>query len=135
MSLTETLARMLAAERKPKRVLLVEDDNSDAELAIDELKDWGYAVTHVKNGELALAEDRSDCDISIIDLCLPTMPGIEVAIRLSSKYNQMVIVICSGHIDAINALPQAMKHDFIIINKPFRISVLNRVGQCLNARQ
>lgn len=137
LPISETLAKSMAECRgRAKKVLLVEDDESDAFITADELAQHGYEVTRVQTGQEAIAEDRSNFDMSVIDLCLgpKSMPGIDVAILLSQKYHQMVIVICSGYVEAINALPEALRRGFIIVEKPFKMAVLNRVGNALNAR-
>ncbi|HTE16391.1 MAG TPA: ATP-binding protein [Burkholderiales bacterium] len=61
-----------------KRILLVEDDESNAEIAMVLLRRLGPDVTHVANGALAVAAYREgEFDMVIMDCQMPVMDGLE----------------------------------------------------------
>ena len=63
------------------RVLLAEDDRRIANFIIKGLREEGYVVEHVLDGEsaieFALAEPDYPFDIIILDLNMPIMDGIQ----------------------------------------------------------
>ena len=61
-----------------KRILLVEDDESNAEIATVLLQRLGVTVTHAANGALAVAAFRaSPFDLVFMDCQMPIMDGLE----------------------------------------------------------
>jgi DNA-binding response OmpR family regulator len=66
-------------------VLVIEDDRDIARLLELHLKDEGYSVTVVPDGEAGLREALSKpYDIVVLDLILPGMDGLEVCRRIRS---------------------------------------------------
>ena len=67
-----------ASQFTGKRILLVEDDESNAEIAMVLLRRLGPHVTHVANGALAVAAYReSEFDMVIMDCQMPVMDGLQ----------------------------------------------------------
>ena len=71
-----------AGRSTPVRVLVVEDDEDVARPLVVALKDEGYAVTWVDSGEHALDHlDRHPVELTVLDLGLPDMEGLDVVAR------------------------------------------------------
>lgn len=87
-----------------KRILIIEDDQSIAELERDYLEINGFSCTLAARGtnglELALAEDF---DLVIIDIMLPGMDGFEVIAKLREK-KQIPVIFLSAKNDDISKI-------------------------------
>jgi CheY-like chemotaxis protein len=66
----------------PLRVLLVEDQREQAEVAARLLRYYGFQVDVALNGVEALAKLTGDPDVVLLDLGLPEMDGWQLARRI-----------------------------------------------------
>lgn len=65
--------------KKPKRILLVEDDDALAGVYITRLQAEGFDVRRVANGEEALAAALSyGPDLALLDVMMPKVSGFDV---------------------------------------------------------
>lgn len=65
--------------KHPKRILLVEDDESLANVYLTRLKAEGYDVRHVGDGEEALASAKAyHPDLVLLDVMMPKVSGFDV---------------------------------------------------------
>lgn len=68
-----------AGGQTPKRILLVEDDNSLANVYLTRLQAEGFDVRHVADGEEALANARTyHPDLVLLDVMMPKVSGFDV---------------------------------------------------------
>lgn len=71
-----------------KKVLLAEDNQLNATMIIELLKQWGISTDHVLDGKLAYHQSRlKKYDFILMDIHMPEMNGIEAAKLIRSKYN------------------------------------------------
>jgi len=84
---------------EPKSVLLVEDEAGLRELYEEALREDGWLVFAVGNGEegLALAQNRAP-SVAILDVMLPGMSGLDMlaAMRQNPKLAQTPVVVLSA---------------------------------------
>lgn len=112
-------------ERRPMRILLVEDDETVATFIVKGLKQAGYAVDHAREGEtglhLALTESY---DMIVLDLMLPKLDGFTLLNRLRGKNGSVPVIILSakGTVDDRVKGLQSGSDDYI--TKPFAFSEL-----------
>ncbi len=86
----ETTAQGTNAQRE---VLLIEDDDSNAEFMKIRLQQQDYSVTHAKNGRAALDLCRNNqFDVILMDLKLPGMSGFETTRILRKRGDNTPIV-------------------------------------------
>ncbi len=72
-------------ERRPARVLIVDDHRDNLDLLRVRLEAWGYEVDAATNGEEALlAVQDHPPDLMLLDVMMPEMDGNEVARRIKS---------------------------------------------------
>jgi two-component system phosphate regulon response regulator PhoB len=65
--------------KHPKRILLVEDDTSLANVYITRLQAEGFDVRHVSDGEEALANAKTyKPDLVLLDVMMPKVSGFDV---------------------------------------------------------
>jgi DNA-binding response OmpR family regulator len=80
------------------RILIVEDEPVTAEVFARALRAEGHDVRVARDGMQAMRALREEPpDLVVLDLGLPTMPGLEVLRRLRSGAEQAVpVVVVSG---------------------------------------
>ena len=107
------------------RLLLVEDDPMIGESVLDLLRDEGYAVDWVRDGEVAdLTLDTQVYDLVLLDLGLPKRDGLAVLARLRQRKDRTPVLIATAR----DALEQRVKgldmgaDDYIV--KPYEIEEL-----------
>lgn len=106
------------------RILIVEDEQSIAELERDYLEINGYVVDIETSGERGLERALSiDYDLVILDLMLPIMDGFEICRRIRSVKDIPIVMVSAKKedIDKIRGLGLGAD-DYMI--KPFSPSEL-----------
>ncbi|MCR4926769.1 MAG: response regulator transcription factor [Lachnospiraceae bacterium] len=106
------------------RILIVEDEESIAELEKDYLELSDFEVTLRNDGESGLEEAlASDYDMVILDLMLPGLDGFEVCKRLRAE-KEMPILMVSAKKDDIDKIRGLGLGADDYITKPFSPSEL-----------
>jgi signal transduction histidine kinase/CheY-like chemotaxis protein/sugar lactone lactonase YvrE len=120
----------LPSERKPhdiapRRVLLVEDDPTIAEVVASLLRTQGHRVVHAPHGLAALAETaRHGFDIALLDLDLPGMDGLALARALRARGFSAPLLAVTARADA-HAEPAARAVGFDgFVRKPLTGAML-----------
>lgn len=102
-----------------KRILIIEDERSIADLERDYLEINGLSADIEENGDLGLQKAlKEDYDLILLDLMLPRMDGFEICkqIRLSKDIPILIVSAKKEDIDKIRGLGLGAD-DFI--TKPF----------------
>ncbi|MCP2370142.1 DNA-binding response OmpR family regulator [Agromyces terreus] len=102
-----------------RRVLVVDDDPTVAEVASSYLRSAGFVVDEVGDGFAALAAaERIDPDLIVLDRMLPGIDGVEVCRRLRTHSSTPVILLTAlGSEDDRIAGLEAGADDYLA--KPF----------------
>ena len=65
-------------QTKPAAILVIDDDKNQRSMLVFSLRDQGYSVTAVENGEAALAAAQTTrFDVAICDIMMPGLDGVE----------------------------------------------------------
>ena len=117
------------------RVLIVEDDQQIASFITKGLKQAGFAVDHVSDGEegLQMAE-LNPYDIMVIDIMLPGLDGFSVIEKLRSKGNTIPILVLSARGSLDDKLKGFQSGSDDYLTKPFSFSELQARVQALLRR-
>ena len=89
------------------RILIVEDENTIAELERDYLELSGFEVEVANDGQTGLDKSLSeDYDLIILDLMLPEVDGFEICRRVRDEKNTPIIMVSAkkDDIDKIRGL-------------------------------
>ncbi len=126
----------MAADARPARVLVVEDDDDIAQVLQRSLRIEGYEVKVAGDGVAALDTYHAFLpDLLVLDLGLPKLDGIEVAKRLRTDGEDVPILMLTAR-DALEARVAGLDtgaDDYLV--KPFeRQELLARLRALLRRR-
>jgi len=110
------------------KILLVEDEQKLAQALTKGLTHEGYTVDTVSDGKKALTRiqlHRSDYDIVILDLMLPSMDGYEICkeMRASNITTPVLVLTARAETDTKVQLLLAGADDYLV--KPFSFAELS----------
>jgi CheY-like chemotaxis protein len=81
-----------------KKILIVEDNESQRLLYHDELFEAGYEVILAANGREALKQlEREKPDLIILDIVMPVMDGMEALGRIIREYRNVPIILNTAY--------------------------------------
>jgi two-component system, NtrC family, response regulator PilR len=126
-----------AADRRPPRILVVDDERSMRELLAIVLRREGYEVMLAENGRSALdALEREPVDLLISDIKMPDMSGVEV-LRAAKKVDQDILGIMITAFASTDTAVEAMRLGACdYLSKPFDIDLLKmKVREKIENRQ
>ena len=118
------------------RILVVEDEQAISDAVAYALREAGYDVDAVDDGDEALACARArDYELMVLDLLLPGTPGLDVCNALRSEDSDLPIVMLTardGEADRVAGLDIGAD-DYV--TKPFSVAELvSRVRSLLRRR-
>jgi len=111
-----------AIPRGSETLLIVEDDDSVRELAVEILEKQGYRVLHASNGKEALTlfeQNRKSIHLLVTDVVMPGMNGHELAGRLHSFDPEVKVLYMSGYTDSTIVHHGMLEKGVSYIQKPF----------------
>jgi len=117
------------------RILVAEDDAMLADGVIRALRQSGYAVDWVKDGQEAdAALDANPFDLLILDIGLPKRSGLEVLRRLRGRDSHLPVLILTA-LDGVNDRVRGLDagaDDYLA--KPFQLAELEARVRALTRR-
>jgi signal transduction histidine kinase/ActR/RegA family two-component response regulator len=122
--------------RRPKTVLIVEDEEAVRELASEFVRSAGYTVLTAKDGAEALTiAEISDEPIHLLvtDVVMPKMRGPELAKKLKGLRTSLRIVYMSGYLEYNRDNKEFLEEGYFL-QKPFsRDTLVNKVAEALRS--
>jgi two-component system response regulator PilR (NtrC family) len=134
---TVAQAAPAAADRRPPRILVVDDERSMRELLAIVLRREGYEVLLAENGRSAVeALEREPVDLLISDIKMPDMSGVEV-LRAAKQVDQDILGIMITAFASTETAVEAMRLGACdYLSKPFDIDLLKmKVREKIENRQ
>jgi two-component system, NtrC family, response regulator PilR len=126
-----------AAERRPPRILVVDDERSMRELLAIVLRREGYEVLLAENGRSAVSLlEREPVDLLISDIKMPDLSGVDV-LRAAKKIDQDILGIMITAFASTETAVEAMRLGACdYLSKPFDIDLLKmKVREKIENRQ
>ena len=114
------------------KILLVEDEHSIAEPIIYNLKQEGFAVTHVDEGPIALEIfSEESFDLIILDLMLPEISGLDICRSIRKESDVPIIMVTAKDSEADRVAGLELGADDYV-TKPFSVrELMSRVRAVL----
>ncbi|MFN3521300.1 MAG: ATP-binding protein [Phenylobacterium sp.] len=109
---------------EPARVLLVEDDDSVAEVVAQMLEELGYDARRAPNARTALnvLDEDAGFDLVLSDMIMPgDMNGLDLAHEISRRRPDLPVILTTGFSDAADA---AAREGLRLLRKPYRMDAL-----------
>ena len=108
-----------------KSVLVVDDEERVVQSIAGVLEDEGFQVTIAKNGEEAIELfQKKEPDITLLDIWMPGMDGIEVLKRIKGISPDCLVIMISGHATISTAMAAVKFGAFDFIEKPLSLDFL-----------
>ena len=132
-----SLAMAAAAERLPRRILVVDDDRSSREGLSMALLREGHAVDSAADAWQAIVRLRAQSfDIAVVDLDLPTVHGVDLGgwdvVRIARAYRPGIAVIVLSADEDQTPGPEALALDVTgILGKPISLRELTSLVDTL----
>ena len=108
-----------------KKVLVVDDEESVVQSIEGVLEDEGFRVAKARSGEEAIKVfQEEEPDVTLLDIWLPGMDGIEVLKRLKWMVPECQVIMISGHATISTAMTAVKLGAFDFIEKPLSLDAL-----------
>jgi len=108
-----------------KKVLIVDDEERIVQSIAGVLEDEGFRVTTARSGEEAIRVfQQEEPDVTLLDIWLPGMDGIEILKRLKGIAPECQVIMISGHATISTAMTSVKLGAFDFIEKPLSLDVL-----------
>lgn len=120
-SSTKVVRRDMAdSDRKPIRILLVDDEEDLVEFLAHRLVKRSFTVTATTSGADAIAASKKQIfDVVILDLKMPQMDGITVLQHLKSEQPYLEAIMLTGHGSTESALEAGRLDAYRYLIKPY----------------
>jgi DNA-binding NtrC family response regulator len=112
---------------KPTKILIVDDEVSIADTLGTIFSNQGYEARVAYSAEQSIEiVAKWEPQLALIDVVLPAMNGVELAILLKANYPSIRVLLISGQIIAGTLVSEAAEHghQFEILAKPSPVSEL-----------
>ncbi len=108
-----------------RKVLIVDDEERVIQSIAGVLEDEGFRVAQAKSGEEAIKVFQEEGpDVTLLDIWMPGMDGIEVLKRLKWIAPECQVIMISGHATISTAMTAVKLGAFDFIEKPLSLDVL-----------
>ena len=132
---SEQLKGGRVASRRPKRILVVDDDPDIRQVLLDRMSSLGYLVETAIDGREALdALRREGFDGMLLDMLMPGLNGLEVLRRTRESHPDMPVVVVTALSVRQHAAQAVAEGAQAYLLKPFDASQLKQVvKQCFGS--
>jgi DNA-binding NtrC family response regulator len=102
------------------KILVVDDEPSVRQAFEEILSSKGHAVVSVRGAEDAIGSlQNDDCDLVILDICLPGMNGLDALGRIKQRRPKLPVIVMTGRGTTGTAIEATKRGAFDYQLKPF----------------
>ena len=126
------------SEQAEIRLLLVDDEVSLLKLMETFLGRIGYTVVSHTSAAAALGRfeaDPGEFGLIVADLTMPEMSGDQMALRMIDLNPKVRVLLCSGYPFDLRSLPEPVRAQFSVLQKPFIPKMLTGAVEELLSRR
>jgi DNA-binding NtrC family response regulator len=107
-------------------VLLVDDEAQLVEAMVDRLAIRDFRVSNAASGPqaLALLEQEPDIDVTVLDLKLPGMDGLEILQVIKTRHPFVPVIMLTGYSTEQTVTAAMQQGAFAYLLKPYDIEKL-----------
>ncbi len=112
----------MATGEAATRLLLVDDEAPLLKLMETFLSKVGYQVDSNTSASAALSRFEAQpekFELVVADLTMPEMSGEQMALRMVSLNPKVRVLLCSGYPFDVRSLPEDVRIQFDVLQKPF----------------
>ena len=110
---------------KKYRILVADDEENIRMLLSETLKDEGYEIIEVTNGEEAVKEvKKSDFDCVLMDVRMPVLDGMEAFLKIREIRNNLPVIFLTAYGSSDLAIKAMKKGAYDYLTKPFDLEEL-----------
>jgi two-component system, cell cycle sensor histidine kinase and response regulator CckA len=109
-----------SASGRPRRVLVVEDEEALRNLICRLLREGGFEAVPASGGAVAkqiLATAGESIDLVLTDVVMPEMSGKELSMHVREQFPELVVIFMSGYAEDVIAEHGSLGG--VLLNKPF----------------
>ncbi|MDD4928633.1 MAG: ATP-binding protein [Gallionella sp.] len=119
------------------KVLVVDDDPNIRKTLSDILRVKGYETTTASTGGDAIAAaEQQIFSLTLIDLMLPDIPGLDVMARIKALSPLTETIILTGHASIDTAIEATRQGAFSYLIKPYQLDdLLQKIGHAVERQQ
>jgi CheY-like chemotaxis protein len=106
------------------KILIVDDEQIFADTLAQIFQNEGYECRAVYSAEQAVETIAAwEPELAVVDVMLPGMNGIDLAILLKANYPSLAVMMISGQVATGGLAERAAQqgHEFSILPKPFPV--------------
>ncbi|MBL7177792.1 MAG: sigma-54-dependent Fis family transcriptional regulator [Desulfobacteraceae bacterium] len=105
---------------KPRKILIIDDEQIICDGCRLALSDQGYSVDYRKKGKVGLQAIMKDAyDLILLDMKLPDMDGMEILRAVRKERPGIYIIVMTGYSTVQNAVEAMKLGAFDYLSKPF----------------
>jgi len=112
----------------PARVLIVDDEQTVAEVMQEFLTAEGYVLTVASSGEHAvklLPQVRPD--VILTDINMPGLSGLEVMRYAKESDPEVCVIVLTGHASTVTAIDALRQGAYDYVTKPFDLEAVHKI--------
>lgn len=110
---------------KKYRILVADDEENIRMLLSETLKDEGYEIVEVTNGDEAVKEvKKSDFDCVLMDVRMPVLDGMEAFLKIREIRNNLPVIFLTAYGSSDLAIKAMKKGAYDYLTKPFDLEEL-----------